>query len=1098
MTLSTWNLGNVTIRSRHPLLRLVALLFLAFGASCVSWSQGATGDILGTVTNGAGTPIAGAQVTLENLDTHQVHTFLSNDRGTYAFTLLEPGTYSLTITGRGLKTFLNPRIALLAGDRDRLDASLPAGSRSQTVTEKGQRVTAQADNTTVGASVGTKAVADLPVNSPNVYLLAQVSPGVNLGSPHSLASGTRPVDRRASASLSANGQSELFNNNLIDGLDNNERWNGLTLLRPAPEAIQSVRIDTSSYLADVSRTAGAVVNIQTKSGSNDLHGSIYEFFRNGITDARPYFVRTSVISRSPVYDQNVFGGSVGGPLFRDKTFFFVDLQEFRQVNATGQVTTSTVPTLYEEQHPGDLSDIGGPVITSIDPTALSYFKLYPAPNQPGTLTSNGTYTNNFLYDPSRVQNITVGDLRIDHHFNGSNTLFARYSYNGVSTFIPGPLPPVNGVYAGGTLVGTDPGNSNIKTDNGQLSYTHIFSARLAANLRAGYTLLQNNDTPDNYGTNLNNTPEYSVPNANACLDCSGLAVITPAPGYAPLGDATTIPILLTEHTYQYNGDLTYSMGNHTIKAGADLTRRLVSPLQQNDPEGAITFLGTAQTALANFFRGTPFNYLRQNFLEKPHLRTWEPNAFIQDAWRANRRLTLNLGIRYDVYSAPSEENGNNADINLTTGKLVISPTAGVGTRYSNVAPRFGFAATVLPNTVVRGGYGITFFASDVQTAFNLLNPPYSYSSGTVTSKTPLSQGIASPAAPSATALAGQLTAKPFNFHDAYVEQFNLLLQRDFNGNVFTVGYVGSLGRHLLSEIPNFNLPAPSGSSVVPSQPFADVLPNVNTIDYWGDFASSSYNSLQASFQRRFRQGLAFNANYTWAHALDDEDDQGDQEVGYGLEPTKASTYDYGNSYLDVRHHIAVTANYEIPFANHSGRLMKGIFAGWQANVLSFWQTGLPFSITSAVTQTANSTGNALAYTNLNYVTVDRPNRIANPVLSNSSPNLFFNVAAFARQPIGTAGDAGRNILYGPHQRRTDLSLSKSFPIYERVTGLFRVEAFNISNTPDFSPPGSQITAYQENANGRYVATTAGGFGVITAITPSSFGRELQFVMKIRF
>jgi hypothetical protein len=1025
---------------------------------------------------------------------------VSATSGAFAINLLQSGNYSARITDSGFKTLIYPRFSILAGDHLRVDALLDKGSSSEIVTAASPPSALQKESTSVGGSIVAKVVTDVPTNAPNPYLVAQVAPGVNPGSYHSLQLGSKQVDRRQSASLSANGQSEFFNNNLIDGMDNNERWDGLTFLRLPPDAIQSVRIDTSSYAAEISRTAGAVVNILTKSGTNDFHGLLYEFLRNNITDARNYFSRVTVLASPPKYIQNVFGGSLTGPIIRNKTFFFVDLQEFRQVNGTGTVYTSTVPTLYEEQHPGDLSDIGGPIIPSsnIDPTALAYFKLYPAPNQPGTVTTNGVPANNFLYNPSRIQNFTQGNIRIDHRFNPSNLFFARYSYNETSTYIPEPLPSVGGVYAGGTTGGNYPGNSMTVTHNGLLNYSHIFTESLALNLLAAYTLFQDNDTSDNYGKNLNNTQEFSIPGANSCSVCSGMTAVTPAPGYAPLGDALTVPLFVTENTFQYAINMTYSRGNHTFKIGGNLTRRQVNPYEQNNAVGSITFQGSPQAALAEFFEGKPFNYTRQNLLYKPYLRTWEPNAFVQDNWRATRNLTFNMGIRYDIFTSPSETNGRNSLIDLTTGRLVTDSTAGVSTRYANIAPRFGFAATLTPNTVLRGGYGLTFFASDVQNAFQSPNPPNSYSSGTVTSSTPISAGIAPPAIPSTTSLSGQVTAKPFDFRDAYVEQFNLLVQHDFNGNLLTVAYVGSLGRHLLSEIPNLNLPSPSGSSIVPATRYSAILPQVNTVDFWGDFGSSSYNSLQLSLQRRFKDGLTFNMNYVYAHALDDVDDVSDGETGYGIQPTIVSSYDYGNSYLDFRHRIAATANYQLPSPTRSPRWVRNIVGGWQMNALSFWQTGLPFSITSAVTQTTNSAGKALAYTNLNFLTVDRPNRIDNPTLSNPGINEFFNVAAFTRQPLGTVGNAGRNILHGPHQRRTDISLGKVFPIHEQFTGEFRVEALNFTNTPNFDMPNGQITGYQENANGQDIATNTGGFGTITATTPSSFSREFQFVLKVRF
>lgn len=1072
---------------------------LMSAAALSAAGQVVTGDVLGTVTDSTGAVIPNATVRIENTGTHAAQEAKSGDNGGYIFTHLQPGNYKLTVTVQGFKTYSNPSLDLVAGDRARVDAAMATGGSSETIEVTTQPSALQTDSTNVGSTIDSKAVADLPLNGRNVYGLVQVAPGVNAGAPNSLTSGTRPDDRRQSSSVSANGQYELVNNNLIDGLDNNERFKGLILLRPSVEAIQTVRVDTNTYTAEVGRTAGAAITILTKSGTNKFHGSLYEFFRNDKTDARNYFARTNVLPRKPELRQNQFGGSVGGPIFKDRTFFFADLEEFRQVDATGTVYTSTVPTAYQIDHPGDLSDVGGPVVTGLDSTALAYFKLYPKPNQAGSSYIPGTSvpTNNYLYNPARTQNTTLGDLRIDQHFHNGDTLFGRYSYNKVNTFMPGQLPAVGNIGPGGQA-GTYPGLSEITTHNGQLGYTHAFTPNLLLELRAGYTLFRDHVNQLNAGQNLNTGGAYSIPNANDCIGCDGLAPVSPGGGWTGLGDATFLPILLNEGAYQYAGNVTWVRGNHTIKFGDALIRRQVSNLQQNYGKPAISFNGSTPIAtLTNFFHGQPFNYQRQGLTRRPHVRTWEESAFLQDDWRALPNLTFNMGIRYDIFTAPNEKDGYFSNLDLTTATLTVNSTGGIRTNYSNVSPRFGFAYTARPTLVLRGGFGMSFYANDVQNAFYLQNPPYAFATGTLTSTSPVSQGVlAFPSTVSTTALSGAVWAKPYNYRNAYVEQFNLLLQKDLGGNVITVGYVGELGRHLNAQIGNYNLPAPSGSSTVPALRYATQLPNVNTIQYFGSFAVSAYHSLQTSFERRLNHGLTLNANYTLAHAMDNTNNQGTEgDGGYGLQPALISTYDYGNSTLDVRHRIAATANYAIPF--HGGKVATMFLGNWQVNALVFWQTGTPLAITSNVTQ------NGRAYINLPTVTSDRPNRIKGVSLYSSSRNVltgFLNPAAFARQPIGTAGNMGRNVVYGPNQRRADLSLFKTIPLHEALALQFRAECFNISNTANFALPGGTITSYAStpDASGNYVATGSGNFGVTTSTAAGSAARQFQFAAKLTF
>jgi len=1077
---------------------LLPALLLALGTHSV-FAQIATGDILGSVRDSTGAAIPGATVHVENLGTHASRDIVSGGDGSYTFTQLQPGTYRLSVKGNGFKTFSNPSLQLVAGDRARIDASLTPGGSEETVEVTTQPSALQTDSTNVGSTIDARAVADLPLNGRNVYGLIQVAPGINAGAPNSLTSGTRPDDRRQSSSVSANGQYELVNNNLIDGLDNNERFKGLIMLRPSVEAIQSVRVDTNTYTAEVGRTAGAAISILTKSGTNQFHGSVYEFFRNDVTDARNYFARTSVLPRKPELRQNQFGGSLSGPVIKNRTFFFGDLEEFRQVDATGTVYTSTVPSAYEFDHPGDLSDVGGPVITNPDPTALAYFRLYPKPNQPGTSFIAGTSvpTNNYLYNPARTQNTTLGDVRIDEHFRNSDTLFGRYSYNKVNTFVPGQLPSVGNIGPGGTA-GTFPGASEITTDNGQLGYTHAFTPNLLLDLRTGYTLFLDHVNQLNAGQNLNLGGLYNIPNANGCIGCDGLAPISPGGGWTGLGDATFLPILLNESAYQYSGNIIWVKKNHTLKLGGAVIRRLVSNLQQNYGKPAINFTGASPiAAITNFFHGQPFNYQRQGLTRRPHVRTWEDSAFVQDDWRALPNLTLNMGLRYDIFTAPNEKDSFFSNLDLNTATLTVNSTGGIQTNHANLAPRFGFAYTATPNLVLRGGFGLSFYANDVQNAFYLQNPPYAFATGTLISTTPVSQGVvAFPTTVSTTALSGSVWSKPYNYKNAYVEQFNLLLQRDFKGNVVTVGYVGELGRHLNAQIGNYDLPAPGGSATVPALRYAAQLPNVNTIQYFGSFAVSNYHSLQTSFERRLSHGLTLNANYTLAHTMDDTNNQGtDGDAGYGLQPALVSTYDYGNSTLDVRHRIAATANYAIPFKG--SHLASLAFGNWQVNALAFWQTGTPFAITSSVTQ------NGRAYINLPTVTSDRPNRVPGVPLYSSSRNAtlgFLNPAAFARQPIGTAGNVGRNIVNGSHQRRADLSLFKTFPLHDALALQLRAECFNISNTPNFAQPGGTINSYAStpDANGNLVATRAGNFGISTATTAGSAGRQFQFAAKVTF
>lgn len=374
-----------------------------------------------------GAAVPSASVRLENVGTHEIRTFFTSSSGEYTFSALQPGTYVLTIGSPSFKTFSAKDIVVAATDRVRNDAAMQAGSVSEQVEVTTTPSSLQTDSTTVGSTITERTLVDAPLNGRNFIGLVQVQAGVNAGSPNSLSSGSNIVDRRLSSSVSANGQEELFNNNQPDGLDKNSRTIGTLLIRPSVEAIGEVRTDINLYTAETGRTGGAAINVITKAGANQFHGSAYEFFRNDVTDARNFFVPGFL--HKPEQRQNQYGASFSGPIFRDRTFFFLDYDGLRQINGNNSVYTSTVPTLAEQQTPGYVGDLVNPFTrnavanlsaTSLDPTALAYFKLFPLPNLPGA-------TNNFVYNPSASLYSSLGDVRIDHHFSQKDTLFGRYS-----------------------------------------------------------------------------------------------------------------------------------------------------------------------------------------------------------------------------------------------------------------------------------------------------------------------------------------------------------------------------------------------------------------------------------------------------------------------------------------------------------------------------------------------------------------------------------------------------------------------------------------------------------------------------------------------
>lgn len=1088
-------------------------ILMSFAAS--ARAQTNTADIVGTVTDASGAVIPRAMVTVVNTGTQEKRSVPANDGGEYSFSLLQVGSYSVQVQAPGFKLFRVPSVTLAAGDRTRIDAQLQPGDVQQVVDVTSTTPALQTDSSTVGSLVDNAQVEDLPLNGRNYINLVQAQPGVSPGLSGSFGSGLKPDDRRQTSTYSANGQTDQANNNLIDGLDNNERLIGTLGVRPSPDAIQEVKVETGLYTAEVGRSAGGVVDLITKSGTNSLHGSVYEYFRNDVLDARNYF---SLQSRKPELRQNQFGGSLGGPIRRNRTFFFSDYEGFRQVS--GQTTVSTVPTLFEEQNCNaasgcNFSDVHGPIIPAfeINPIGLNYFKLYPAPNIAGATS------NNFSDSPNGTQLSNLFDVRIDHHFSDKTTIFGRYSFNNVNTLLPGPLPLVNGVQpGGGTFIFTGP--STERQMHFGLELTHVFRPNLLLELKAGYLRSIISTLPSNHGLSPAEQFGFTGVNVAGIPDTFGLPSFTLGGGYASLGDSAFEPEQERDNSYQYLADLIYTRGQHSIKFGGGFIRRQAANDQSFYPRGAGFILGVfTMNPLGDLVIGQATSIQRQTSLVAPGLRTWEPSAFFQDDWRVTPALTLNLGVRYNVFT-PFTAN-NNAISNFDFSKdLIVSPslegvnrssaTAGVKTYYGDVAPRIGFAYDLGHKAVVRGGFGMSFFPDNFSLQSFLKNAPFTstFHCGIITDTRPCTGAYAgfagnyrlgslpvptvdiTTATDPANYAGASFLATDFNFRPSYVEQYSLGIQKDVAGNVVGASYVGNLGRRIVAY-PNANqAPYAGAPTPIPSLPTTIISDGMSA-------GVSAYNALQLTVERRLTKGLSGNVNYTFAHNLSNVSTNGEGSANIpngdrfscvgpchvNIPGTSNYTvvnswevYDYGNSEIDLRHRVAVTIGYQIPYGSTLTGVKGALLKGWSTNALFSYQTGLPFTVEN----TNPVGGTADGFTNTN----DRPNVVGKINLSNPTIQHYFNTAAFQTQADGTLGNEGKNPIYSPRFTALNLSLFKTLAITEALKLELRAESFNLTNTPSFNPPDNMLGDAQ--------------FGVISSTIPGATPRQIQFAGKLLF
>lgn len=1061
------------------------LLFVLLFASLFSTplaSQTTTGDILGTVSDSAGAVISGASITIENLATHETRQAVSSSTGDYVINRLNAGHYSVTAAAPGFSAFKIADINLTAGDRARADVAMKVGETSSTIEVEATTTVLKTDSSVFSDSVVEKAVQDLPLNGRNYIQLAQVLPGSTEGSPNSLVGGNQADDRRQSSAVSVNGEPEILNNFLIDGMDNYEHLIGTEGVRPSIDAIAELRLATNAYTAEEGRTGGGVINIITKSGTDQFHGTAYEFLRNDLLNANAYAFGAHI--PKPELRQNQFGASIGGPIRRDRTFFFGDYEGLRIIQGLNPASY-TVPTLYEEQHIGDFSDIGGTVLTSaqLDPVGVDYFSLYPAPN---------VGTNSYVASDKKIQFNHTFDIRVDHRQNESNLFFARYTYNNTNTNTLGWFPSKT---VAGVLVNpsSDNGLSPDRASNAQLNYVHIFNLNLLLELQAGYTYVENQTFPVSNGVNANKA--FGQPNANYN---SGLAEVNVSSATNLGISGVFVPLRDLDDTYQYKGTVTYTHGKHNFKFGAGIVRRQIANYQSSAADGVWSV-----TTLPNLVQGI-FSSVQQNAaLTTIRPRIWEPSFFVQDDTHLNRVVTLNLGLRYDIYTPYTDTQNGLSNFDPVAAKIVIagqngtSKSAGVLPDYSNVAPRVGFTASILPGTVLRGAFGMTFFPSNITSTSLLRNAPFIATFGPCTATTcasgytRLANGLPPLTAVSATNPSGSILATPFNFRQTYLYQYNLNLQHDFRQNVITLGFVGSTGRHIPERIADINAPPlNTTSNYTPLRPYYSQLPLVTTIGMFQTGGVSSYSALQAVAERRFASGLAYNVNYTWAHNLDNSNGYGSGcgNIGYDSIPSKTSSIDYGNSCIDLRQRFSAMGNYALPIGK-SLTGVKGMFAkGWQVNGLAVWSSGQPFTVANAVDVGGTRPGVAAG---------DRPNLIGDPKLTGFSLAKFFNTAAFQAQPAGTYGaPAGsavgtigtlaerKNQLFGPHYRHVDVSVFKTFPVSEKMNVEFRTEAFNIANSANFSNPNALLGSAP--------------YGKITSLSPLYSPRVFQFALKLQY
>jgi hypothetical protein len=1068
--------------------RIALGLLLAIASfALTALAQNYRGAIRGRVTDPQGASIAGAQLKLIEEGTNESRALKTDGNGDFTISLIRPGSYRLEVEKEGFHKS-SEKLVVRVNQEARLDVTLevsPGDLVPITIADAALKY----EGASQGAVIDNRQVTGLPLDGRNFLELSLLTPGSAPPAQGSAGS------VRGDFAFNINGSREDANNFLLDGVYNVDPKLNTFGVKPPVDAIREFEVLTSAYDASFGRSAGAQVNIVLKSGTNGFHGTAYEFLRNQVLDARNYFAPAD--QPDPRNQRNQFGFSFGGPIVKDRTFFFGDYEgaRFRE----GITRLANVPTARERLGDFSQSLSGSPLIPGtqfpfpggqipqffLNPIGLQIAALYPLPNRnvPGL---------NFASSPIQRDRNDLFDARIDHTYSAATQFSARYSFADRTLFEP---------FSGVTQVFV-PGYGNSLLRRGQnvmLGGTHVFSPRLINDARVAYNRVSNQVLVENPGVSVNQ--QVGLPELSNNPRDFGLSFIR-VTGFSPLGHEYNNPQNGTTNNYQALDTATYSRGAHLLKFGFNFQYAQQNAFRDVQSRGLLTFPSQVSfrlpdgtpavipfitgNALANLLLGLPLVTGGARLDNHQHLRTESYNFFVNDSIRVRPQLTLSVGLRYE-YNSPPVDTEDRANIyDPATGTLVQVgtngvPRAGYQSDKNNFAPRVALAWALGKEsaTVVRAGYGVYYDQSPLAPGEGLyFNAPFydfrfyfQSQQAPLTIFNPFPFNTPSQSPPSAFAF-------DRNLRTSYTQHWNLSVQRQLGRNlVAELAYVGSKGAKLLAAR-DINQPQAS-----PQMPNLPPNPLFGEITQQEGSAASNYHSLQARLQQRLAFGLALLGAYTYGKSIDNASgifsSAGDPNYPQNSFDLSAER---GRSGFDVRHRFSLSYSYDLPFGKgksllgNSG-LATSLLSGWQTYGVITLQTGRPFTVALLPEFDNSNTG----ISSLGFLGNDRPNLIGQAKLDNPTPDQWFNTAAFSIPPFGSFGNSGRNILDGPSYKNVNLSLVKNTAIREAATIQFRTEFFNLFNHPNFGLPDN------------FVGSPSFG-RLVSADSP----RRIQFGLKLLF
>ena len=1093
------------------------VLFLVFISSLQSFAQVLYGSLTGQVTDPSGLAVPNAKVQVLDTGTGVAQQTTTDGRGMYIFTHLQAGAYRITTSAPSLGTVIQNGIQLNTNTEQRVDVQLQLARRSETVTVSSQAAALETQRTDLTSLLSSTQLANLPLGQDrNFQSLFILIPGVTPpAAGHSYA-----ANPTGGLAMQANGQAQTINGTMIDGTPNPNFWeeNVIAYVPPA-NAILSVDVVTGGFDAEQGSANGVISNVVIKSGTNSFHGSAWEYNTDSSVQARNYFF---VGAKTPKNILNQFGVNLGGPIIKNKLFFFGDWERYRlvqDINSTVSVPPmairngdfSSVNTIIYNPTTGNPNGTGRMPFAGnkIDPSllssaALAFAALIPAPNEgSGGIANNYFSSGNFQLHRDSV------DMKVNYNPSDSSTLFGRYSAEPTYIFDPQTLGP-----AGGDSVGPQsgqPGNGYGLTQSVTIAGTHTFTPHFLFDANVGFTRQALSAAAPDIGTNFG-LDTLHIPGTNGPTQFQGGQPGMQISGLSDLGNVVEYsPFFFWDNEYLFAANLSWIRGSHSFRFGGIYTRVQLNHIQTNTmwaPRGGFSFSGSgtalnggpapnAYNSWAQFLLGLPSTFGKDNvFISPDSPRERSFSFYARDVWQATSKLSVNYGVRYEYYPFATHDHFGALNYDPSTNFMYVGGMGGVPRNaYVDagkglLVPRLGVAYSIDKKTVVRAGFGMStnpepfsdqmnFYPSVISqqfTAANSFGTTGSFVTGIPSFTGPsLSQGKI----PLPTNVGTQTF--PEHYRRGYVEGYNLVVQRNLGAGFD--GQVGYVGNHTVREVVGLNLNAAGPGQGVAGGLIDQLYGNPNTITSLTPYSGGNYNALQAQVKRRVR-GAEVAISYTYSKTIDYVDGEGSGLLfGWGpaLERNRAAA-DY-----DIPHNFELWAVYDLPFGKGQTWVTQGpaaaILGGWELSSILSRLSGTPFNVTSSGAS-LNAPGNT---------------QVADQVLPNVAilgghgPNKpYFNPNAFAPVTAVRLGTSGRDSVRGPGVFILDMSIARVFTLGEGFTLKFRADAFSLTNTPNFSNPSANVS------NATFTGGTVQSLNGYDTISAATGNRQVQFGLTLAF